>query len=921
MTKGGLSPVLVEHGGNKMDGNIVATTPTAKKRGFFSGSFRRRRTSDIKINDTIIINENVVFNGNNKNGVGATDGGKATENGKSAVVVEHQHAVNDKKPPLQKKESALDVKKTAPVAVQQQKAVESKQQQSDKKKIAVEDKKNAAEDKKKSVTKRGKTYCSGCKKKCSGEVLKIKGDKYFHKDCFKCKICCHSLVQGLFFSEEGSWYCPDDYQKLFGKKCTVCNDYIKDELVIVLERTYHQQCFTCSHCRQPCPKGDLVTYVGNSILCSKCKEIPVKRPASAQSKQNSTNETDCAECGDDLRNGQALYALDRQWHIYCFKCHECSAVLHGEYMGRDGVPYCEKDYQKLFGVKCTYCSRFISGKVLQAGDNHHFHPTCARCAKCGDPFGDGEEMYLQGGAIWHPRCGPSPTENGTIINGGSSAMLNGHCNDPEEYDRISCSAASETQFSLRSRSRASSFNGSCYNGSCNSMSRKHYYRDIPGSPGLLLREYKTSNVPISRIYTYSYLTEEPTQGYLKRPIDPYDKQPTSPHFHRPTSCGSVRGSSKCSTLRSAGSRSGMKALVDSIRSETPRPKSPHSMNNEEPIELAHYPAAKPPAPGEKPKIERDDFPAPPCPYTDPEKRKTWFENYKGISDDEDEVDQKMSADKAIDPKLKKEEEELSKLGSGIGKVFLQEVREREKHQKWKVSHMDPRNASRCPSAAREPTYRLRYQSPINASPSRNLDHQRPWEEEGYLDSSYRSSVGQSTGAIPSYNIVSALRHVPKPGYGLAPSRRSNTFSSAYCVKNPSDGFSINGLDNKTLSTDFNCARSDVSAGSISEVDQGNTCSEIPASSTFTGSLRYVTNIHRSLPNMSSSHHSSEPPKIYPYHLLLITNYRLPSDVDRCNLDRHLSPTEFEAVFQMSQAEFYQLPKWRRNELKRRARLF
>lgn len=134
----------------------------------------------------------------------------------------------------------------------------------------------------------------------------------------------------------------------------------------------------------------------------------------------------------------------------------------------------------------------------------------------------------------------------------------------------------------------------------------------------------------------------------------------------------MRGSSKCSTLRSAGSRSGMRALVDSIRSETPRPKSPHTMNNEEPIELAHYPAAKPPAPGEKPKIERDDFPAPPCPYTDPgkynyiiyfcnqfyvylfciEKRKTWFENYKGISDDEDEVDQKVNANRAIDPKLK-----------------------------------------------------------------------------------------------------------------------------------------------------------------------------------------------------------------------------------------------------------------------------
>lgn len=105
-------------------------------------------------------------------------------------------------------------------------------------------------------------------------------------------------------------------------------------------------------------------------------------------------------------------------------------------MGKDGQPYCEKDYQKSFGVKCAYCERYISGKVLQAGDNHHFHPTCARCSKCGDPFGDGEEMYLQGTAIWHPRCGPGPSENGaTLINGTG------------EIDRISNSAMSEIQVS------------------------------------------------------------------------------------------------------------------------------------------------------------------------------------------------------------------------------------------------------------------------------------------------------------------------------------------------------------------------------------------------------------------------------------------------------------------------------------------
>jgi actin-binding LIM protein len=101
------------------------------------------------------------------------------------------------------------------------------------------------------------------------------------------------------------------------------------------------------------------------------------------------------------------------------------------------LPILFLDYQKSFGVKCAYCERYISGKVLQAGDNHHFHPTCARCSKCGDPFGDGEEMYLQGTAIWHPRCGPGPSENGT------TAIFNGAA--PGDVDRISNSAMSEIQ--------------------------------------------------------------------------------------------------------------------------------------------------------------------------------------------------------------------------------------------------------------------------------------------------------------------------------------------------------------------------------------------------------------------------------------------------------------------------------------------
>ncbi|XP_026273872.1 actin-binding LIM protein 1 isoform X6 [Frankliniella occidentalis] len=791
----------------------------------------------------------------------------------------------------------------------------------------------------------GKTYCQSCKKKCSGEVLRVQ-DKYFHIACFKCKVCRNSLAQGGFFCKDGAYYCTSDYQRQFGTKCAVCNEYVEGEVVSALGNTYHQKCFTCGRCRQAFPSGERVTYTGKEVLCARCVQIPVRSsegratsaslgsPTSGGASLGgglSAGGNECAGCHEELKECQALIALDRQWHIWCFKCNTCDAVLHGEYMGKDGVPYCEKDYQKKFGVRCAYCNRYISGKVLQAGDNHHFHPTCARCTKCGDPFGDGEEMYLQGGAIWHPRCGPGPTENGAILNG----VENGHCTDTETeaesgrdtaFDRMSSSAVSDMQFSIRSRTPS-------LNGSFNSLSRK-YPCQRTGSPGLILREYKQNQYPedISRIYTYSYLTEEPTQGYLKRPIDPYDKPPTSPHFHRPSSAASGRGSKLTHLSSKHGSRTGMTVLVDAIRSETPRPRSPH-MNNEEPIELAHFPAAKPPQPGEAPKIEREDFPAPPYPYTDPERRRRWSDTYKGvpISDDEDENDGK-SEKETEDQKLKREEKELSKIATGIGKVFLHNVREREKLRQWKMSHIDPRNASRTPSAAREPKYHLRYQSPVNASPSRNVDHPRPWEEDELLDrsSSYRSSVGRSVGAIPSYNVVSSLRSPPKPGYGLRsctlPTSGRNGGYMGYPMGPDQGDYSFSGLGEKTHSTEFSCGKSDISVGSISEVDHRALNAELPVSTTYTGGLgalrsaSYSPHLRRSLPNMAQSN-SSEPPKIYPYHLLVITNYRLPADVDRCNLERHLSDAEFEGLFGCNRVEFYRLPQWKRNELKRRVRLF
>ncbi|XP_032680133.1 actin-binding LIM protein 2 isoform X10 [Odontomachus brunneus] len=653
-------------------------------------------------------------------------------------------------------------------------------------------KKDGADEVKQKQLKKGKTFCQSCKKKCSGEVLRVQ-DKYFHIGCFKCAQCNASLAQGGFFAREGTYYCTKDYRERWGTRCAGCGEYVEGDVVTAGEKyTFHPNCFHCQRCRQPLlGQGTKVSLVQGQALCHRCVGIPVREAStpignSAGTRGSGDGHTDpgaCAGCGNQLREGQALVALDRQWHVWCFKCHSCDTVLHGEYMGKDGVPYCEKDYQKQFGVKCAYCNRFISGKVLQAGDNHHFHPTCARCTKCGDPFGDGEEMYLQGAAIWHPRCGPGPT--------GPNGIVNGHGDTPQhrESERIS-SSASEMQFSLRSRTP--SLNGSLCS-PYSSLSRK-YYPARTGSPGLILREYgRGAPEDVSRIYTYSYLTETPSQGYLRRPIQPYDKPPTSPHFHRPSSSRSIRSSGGRS------SRSGMRALVDAL-SDT-RPKSPASqVDNDEPIELAHYPDAMKPPPGAQPPIERDDFPAPPYPYTDPERRRRWSDTYKGVpaSDDEDEVDNKTYI-KEAEQKLKKEQDELSKIDTGIAKVFLQDREKDRENLRHKAANVDPRNASRTPSAAREPTYRLRYESPVGASPSRNIDHARPWEDDDGF--SYRSSG-------PSYNVGRSSARSPAPrNYPPLGTQRAFTLPNATRHYHSGD-YSFSGMGDKTHSTDFSSGKSD-----------------------------------------------------------------------------------------------------------------
>ncbi|XP_072596267.1 actin-binding LIM protein 1 isoform X30 [Vulpes vulpes] len=648
-------------------------------------------------------------------------------------------------------------------------------------------------------------HCHKCGEPCKGEVLRVQ-TRHFHIKCFTCKVCGCDLAQGGFFIKNGEYLCTLDYQRMYGTRCHGCGEFVEGEVVTALGKTYHPNCFACTICKRPFPPGDRVTFNGRDCLCQLCAQPMSSSPKEASCSSN------CAGCGRDIKNGQALLALEKQWHLGCFKCKSCGKVLTGEYISKDGAPYCEKDYQGLFGVKCEACHQFITGKVLEAGDKH-YHPSCARCSRCNQMFTEGEEMYLQGSTVWHPDCKQS----------------------------------TKTEEKLRPTRTSSE---SIYSRPGSS---------IPGSPGHTIYakvdneilDYKDlAAIPkVKAIYDIErpdLITYEPfyTSGY----DDKQERQSLgeSPRTLSPTPSAEGYQDSRDRVIHRSTSQGSISSPVYSRHSYTPttsrspqhfhRPdqginiyrKPPiykqhaalaaQSKSSEDIIKFSKFPAAQAPDPSEIPKIETDHWPGPPslaAVGADMRRRSS------GREEDEEELLRRRQL----------QEEQLMKLNSGLGQLILKEEMEKESRERSSLS------ASR-------------YDSPINSA--------------AHVLSSKTSSL---------------------PGYGK------------------------NGL-HRPVSTDFAQYNSygDVSGGVRAFLLQ-----------TLPDGHMSGTRMDRgvSMPNMLE-------PKIFPYEMLMVTNRgrnKILRDVDRTRLERHLAPEVFREIFGMSIQEFDKLPLWRRNDMKKKAKLF
>ncbi|XP_028278501.1 actin-binding LIM protein 1a isoform X9 [Parambassis ranga] len=619
--------------------------------------------------------------------------------------------------------------------------------------------------------------CYKCGEPCKGEVLRVQ-NKHFHLKCFTCKVCGCDLAQGGFFMKNGEYLCTLDYQRMHGTRCNGCGDFVEGEVVTALGKTYHPACFVCTICKRPFPAGDRVTFNGKDCLCQYCVEPMSPGPKDILGSSN------CAGCGRDIKNGQALLALDKQWHLGCFKCKACSKVLTGEYISKDGAPYCEKDYQIHFGVQCEACHQFITGKVLEAGDKH-YHPSCARCSRCNQMFTEGEEMYLQGSTVWHPGC-----KNTTRT---------------EERHRERPTRSSSESICSRPGS------------------------SIPGSPGHTIYA-KVDN----EILDYRDLAAIPKVKAIydiERPdLITYEPMYTTSLDEREERRESV---GELHTARRERS-----PLPDDkpSRNMSPTPPCEGSYDRRERILQRSTSQGSIGSPvynrhGYTPTLSRS-----PQHFHRPDQGSNIYRKppiYKLHGSEGRRRSREEEEEEALKRK-QLQEEHLSKIQSGLGKLILKEEMEKEQ---------------------------------IRERHARSLSAQRYDPKQTNCDADPTSPT--KTNSLP--------------GYGR------------------------NGL-HRPQSTDFTQYNS-----------YGDMCGGGREFQHIKDGRAALARMDRgvSMPNMLE-------PKVYPYEMLMITSRgraKLPRDVDRTRLERHLAPETFFDIFGMEIQEFDRLPLWKRNDMKKKAKLF
>lgn len=173
--------------------------------------------------------------------------------------------------------------------------------------------------------------CSRCSQQVVGEGTGCSAmGKLFHIKCFTCRACnCPLQGKSFFYHVDGKPYCEEDYLARL-EKCSVCNKTVTDRILRANGKPYHPSCFTCVVCSKSLEGIQFTIDAANRIYCiedfhrkfaPRCSVC--KNPIMPKSGEEETVR---------------VVALDRSFHLHCYKCEDCGLLLRSEQEGRGCYP-------------------------------------------------------------------------------------------------------------------------------------------------------------------------------------------------------------------------------------------------------------------------------------------------------------------------------------------------------------------------------------------------------------------------------------------------------------------------------------------------------------------------------------------------------------------------------------------------------
>ncbi|XP_053464810.1 zyxin isoform X4 [Nycticebus coucang] len=162
-------------------------------------------------------------------------------------------------------------------------------------------------------------FCGQCRQPLARAQPAVRAlGQLFHITCFTCRQCSQQLQGQQFYSLEGAPYCEGCYTDTL-EKCNTCGQPITDRMLRATGKAYHPQCFTCVVCACALEGTSFIVDQANRPHC-----VPDYH------KQYAPRCSVCAqpimpEPGRD--ETVRVVALDKNFHMKCYKCEDCGKPL------------------------------------------------------------------------------------------------------------------------------------------------------------------------------------------------------------------------------------------------------------------------------------------------------------------------------------------------------------------------------------------------------------------------------------------------------------------------------------------------------------------------------------------------------------------------------------------------------------------